>query len=324
MSNILLTVGELEDLKPTQIVQNEKVRKRFIQIYDTLWGGERGEAVYERESIFFNKILSADERLLAATKFSIFTAFIDLAINGLSLEPGARALCYLMIRNFKVGESVGSDGKSRSTYESRIVLSVSGYGELVLRACNGQIRYADNPVIVYEGDEFSFTDIGGQKTVSYTCRLPHDNKKIVAAFMRIVRPDGSNDYAVMYPEDWSRLESYSAKQNKKWNAQTRQYENSANPLYTSNNGGIDTGFLIAKLIKHAFKSYPKVRIGKGTELETEQADEPTSIEDMYGVEDAKGQFADQQKEAQPYGNPPDMSAGVTVDPQHAQEDDGAF
>lgn len=315
MSNILLTVGELAELKPTQIVQNEKVRKRFIQIYDTLWGGERGEAVYERESIFFNKILSDNKSLAGATNFSIFTAFIDLAISGLSLEPMSRALCYLLPRSCKVGDDA---------YEKRVMLSVSGYGELVLRACNGQIRYADNPVIVYEGDEFSFTDIGGQKTVSYTCRLPHDNKKIVAAFMRIVRPDGSTDYAVMYPEDWSRLESYSAKQNKKWNAQTRQYENSANPLYTSNNGGIDTGFLIAKLIKHAFKSYPKVRIGKGTELETEQADEPTSIEDMYGVEDAKGQFADQQSEAQPYGNSPDMSAGVTVDPQHAQEDDGAF
>lgn len=314
MSNILLTVGELEDLKPTQIVQNEKVRKRFIQIYDTLWGGERGEAVYERESIFFNKILSDNKSLSGATKFSIFTAFIDLAINGLSLEPMSRALCYLLPRSHKVGDDA---------YEKRVVLSVSGYGELVMRARNGQIRYADNPVVVYDGDDFSFSESGGQKTVSYTCRLPHDGKKIIAAFIRIVRPDGTSDYSVMCREDWERLKGYSAEQNRKWNNQARKYEKAANTLYTSNNGDIDTGFLIAKLIKHAFKSYPKVRIGKATELESEKADE-TPVEDMYGVEDAKGQFADQQSEAQPYGNPPDMSAGVTVDPQHAQEDDGAF
>ncbi len=56
------------------------------------WGN--GEAAYERESIYFNKALRDKGKLQRATPFSIFTAFIDLAVCGLSLEPGTRALAY--------------------------------------------------------------------------------------------------------------------------------------------------------------------------------------------------------------------------------------
>ena len=42
---------------------------------------------------------------------------------------------------------------------------------------------------------------------------------------------------------------------------------------------------MAKCIKHAFKSYPKVRIGRGTELQSQQVDEKPKLtdEDIYGV-----------------------------------------
>ena len=111
MSNIALTVEQINALHPLDIVKNETVRQRFIQIYDTLWGEGEGEKAYEKESTYFNRILSDNEKLAtSSTRFSIFTAFIDLAVCGLSLEPGTRALCYLQGRNYKVGETVGSDG----------------------------------------------------------------------------------------------------------------------------------------------------------------------------------------------------------------------
>lgn len=320
MSAITLAVEQINAMNPLDIVKDDRVRQRFIQIYDALWGAGEGEAAYERESIYFNQILSDNEKLRkVVSKFSIFTAFIDLAVCGLSLIPGSRALCYLQGRNVKIGENNG-----RAVYEGRLTVTISGYGELVLRARSGQIRHADNPVLVYEEDDFSFSDRDGRKSVDYTCRIPHKTNHIVAAFIRITRADGSIDYSVMFEEDWLRLKDYSSKNNKKWDDASRRYVAGApNELYTSNGGGIDTGFLSAKCIKHAFKSYPKVRIGRGTELETQQPD--TCDEDYYGT--SADEPAAASDPAPAFGNAPDPSAGVRVDPSESQQsgdDDGAF
>ena len=320
MSNIALSVEEINKLQPLDIVNNPLVRQRFITIYDTLWGNGRGEAAYEREANYFNHILGDDERLQRTTKFSIFTSFVDLAISGLSLEPGTRALCYLMGRN----HCIGTDNTGKKIYEPRLTLTVSGYGELVMRARAGQIRFADNPVLVYEEDEFSFSDKGGRKMVDYTCHFPHTSGHIVACYLCITRADGTKDYSVMLEEDWLRLQGYSARSNRRWDNNTRQWVERPNELYNANGGRIDPGFLMAKCIKHAFKTYPKVRIGKYTAMESEQIDEPQpEIDDFYGVADPTPQQpAPAQEET--FAPQPDLSAGVTVDPALDSEDDGTF
>ena len=293
-------------MQTLDIVKADIVRDRFISIYDTLWGNGTGEAAYERESIYFNKLLREKPELQNGTRFSLFTAFIDLAICGLSLEQGARALCYLIGRNVNIGT------RERPVWEGRVVLTISAYGELVLRARAGQIRHADNPVLVYENDEFSFSDRGGRKEVNYTCRLPHAGKRVVACYLRLTRADGSIDYSVMTEEDWVRLAGYSASQDKR--------NHRPNALYTSNNGSIDTGFLMAKCVKHAFRTYPKVRVGRGTELESKQVEEKEiEINDeLYGIGNATEEAM--QPEPQPFGPPAnDISSGVTVD---AGDDDG--
>lgn len=302
MNNLQLTVDEINQLKPLNIVEHPVVRERFTQIYETLWG--HGEAAYQRESIFFNKALRDNDngKLQRATPFSIFIAFIDLAICGLSLEPGARALTYLMGRNVNIGT------KEAPKWEGRCVLTVSAYGELVMRTRAGQIRHADNPVLVYDNDEFSFKDTDGRKSVSYTCNLPHTGHSIIACYLRITRADSSIDYAVMFPEDWCRLAGYSQKQNR----------GRANELYGMDQSGIvhiDPGFLMAKCIKHAFKTYPKVRIGRGTELQSQQVDEQPQLSDadIYGVNPETGEVTDNTRKTapQPFGDnvPPQ---GVTV------------
>lgn len=319
MSNILITVEEINKMSPLNIVLSAPVKQRFIQIYDTLWGEGSGEAAYERESIFFNRLLANDERLVkGATRFSIFTAFIDLAVCGLSVEPGVRALAYLQGRNYKIGKN--PEGKD--IYEGRLTLTISGYGELVLRSRCGQIKYADNPVIVYEEDSFSFSDTDGRKSVCYTCNLPHKSNNIIACFIRITRTDGSIDYAVMFEEDWKRLSDYSSKQNRYWDKDQRRWiDKGPNELYKSNEGGIDTGFLMAKCIKHAFKTYPKVRIGKGTELQTEQEETASSIDDFYGIRPD----ANQPMKTEAFGPQQDTSAGIIINPEQPEvADDGAF
>lgn len=315
MSQITLTIEQLNAMDALEIATAPMVRDKFIDIYNTLWGAGTGEAAYERESRFFNRLLSDNADLQKGTHFSLFTAFIDLAVCGLSLEPGARALCYLIGRNQKTSQKLDAQGRPMKdskgypvyNWEGRVVLTVSAYGELVLRERSGQIRHADNPVLVYEGDEFSFSDRGGRKEVEYVCHLPHTGKRIVACYLRITRADGSVDYSVMTEEDWVRLAQYSARQNR----------SGANALYGVDQKGIvniDPGFLMAKCIKHAFKTYPKVRIGRGTELQSQQTEEQEiEINDsLYGVEAVQEpQQADLCQETQ--------QAGVTID---TGEDDG--
>lgn len=334
MSNINVTVDQLNEIKPLEIVLDENVKQRFILIHDTLWGN--GKEAYERESIYFNRLLSEKPELANnVTHFSIFTAFIDLAVCGLSVEPGVRALCYLQGRRFCIGQNE----RGVKQYESRLVLTISGYGELVLRARCGQIKYADNPVLVYKEDNFSFSDNGERKSVKYTCNLPHTSGDIIACFMKIVRTDNSIDYAVMFQEDWERLSNYSAENNKYWDKTRNEWVKNPNELYSSNNGNIDTGFLMAKCIKHAFKTYPKVRIGKGTELQSEQPEDSQLMDDFYNLGDVQQMNQDPNP---PFGNAPDYSSGVqyagdsqcssghapsdTVESpkEEMPEDDGAF
>ena len=320
MDNLNLTVERINSLKPLDVVRDEKVRANFIRVYDTLWGEGEGEKAYERESVFFNKHLSDNIRLQGATPFSIFTCFIDLAICGLSVEGGARAQCYLIGRNVKVGQNVNERGEKKDVYEGHLSLSISGYGEIYMRQRAGQVQYVDNPTIVYENDEFKVSDCDGHKKVYYVCNIPHTGKCIVAAYIRIVRADGTSSYEVMYEEDWMRLRDYSGKQNRKWDVALRNYKENPNELYTSNGGQIDTGFLIAKLIKHAFKVYPKMRTGKNTELESQREENTQQeIDDFYGVPP--------KKEETSFAPPTDMSAGVKAVPETTAagaEDDGAF
>ena len=106
MGNINLTVEEINRLEPTAIATNELVRAKFIQIYEAMWTpstGITGEAAYERESRNFNRILGEKEDLRKnCTRFSLFTAFLDVAISGLTLDPGTRAQAGLLARALAV------------------------------------------------------------------------------------------------------------------------------------------------------------------------------------------------------------------------------
>lgn len=332
MSNINLTVEQINELQPMDIATNDFVRAKFIQIYEAMWTpttGVSGEAAYERECRNFNRILTEkDDIRKKCTRFSIFTAFLDVAISGLSLEPGARAQCYLLSRSVAV-DSYLDQGHKKNKYETHCVLTISGYGELLHRARVGQIRHADNPVIVYAEDEFEFGERNGNKFVNYTCRLPHTSGQITACFMKITRADGSPDYAVMLPEDWSRLAGYSARNNARWDYEKKQWTNiKPNALYGQQEDGslrIDSGFLVAKCIKHAFKSYPKARVGRNTQLESQQVDETEISDDIYGLEDGSavntstGEVIERKDTG--FAPAPDTSAGVTVNPEAS--DDGA-
>ena len=313
MSNVALKLSEFQKYNAENILDCEAVMEKVVEVYN-LMHGEGGEAFFERERQNFQKIISESIYLKKCTAFSIYTSIIDLSVYNLSVEPGAQATAYLIPRNVNIGK--GSDCKD--VYETRCNLKISGYGELVIRASAGQILYADNPIVVYDNDEFSCSVSGEKKSVEYKCNLPHKGHQVIGCFIRIVRSDRSVDYSWLLEEEIERLKGYSSKANKKWNERERKYECKANELYTSNDGSIDTGFLIAKTIKHAFKTYPKIKVGKSTVLQSEDP-EPEKTEDIYGVQTDSVPSENER----PFGPPVnDMAKGVTID--KSSSPDGPF
>lgn len=313
MSNAISLAKELQSMKAIDVIRNERVRNQFISVYNSIWK-EGGEQVYEREAIYFNQQLRDKQNLRECSGTSIFYAFIDLAVKGLTLATGAQALCYLIPRSVKIG----IDQSEKDIWEKVCNLTISGYGELVLRKNAGQIRHADNPVIVYEGDTFQYGEQNGQKIVNYMSAFPRRSNKIIACFLKITRADGTIDYSVMTEQDWMRLKGYSDKQNTYYDSKTRQYVTKSNELY-GKDGQIDTGFLMAKCVKHAFKTYPKLNIGRGTALETEiiEQHKPADFDPYGGVDDGQSEHQEQS-----FAPAPDMSAGVTIDPTQQSDNNG--
>lgn len=320
MSNpTIMWATELSTIKATDVIRNERVRTQFINVYNSIWT-EGGEQAYEREAIYFNQQLRDKPNLRECSGLSVFYAFIDLAVKGLTLAGGAQPLCYLIPRSVKAG----TDARGNDVWEKACNLTISGYGELVLRKNAGQIRHADNPVIVYEGDSFEYGEKDGKKFVNYMSSFPRKSNKITGIFMKITRADGSVDYSVMAEDDWKRLKNYSDKQNSYFDRKTNQWVTKSNELY-SKDGQIDTGFLIAKCIKHAFKTYPKINIGKGSVMESDIIDNPYApYQGNPGLP-----VAEHQEPPNCIPNPgedvdPAMTAGggVTFDP--AEDNDGTF
>lgn len=282
MSNqIQIKVEELNALPATKIVENENVEKKFVQMYDAIWGSQMGEQIYHKEVFNFKKVLRENPKLAECTNMSLYGCFLDMAVNGLSLDNTSHPHCYLIPRKTKTGHK---DQRGYDVYENRASVSVTGYGELTMRMRAGQIRYADNPVVVYNGDIFAVSLNNGVKQITYQAAIPRKSNKVIGAFIRIVRCDGSEDYQWLLEGDIQRLANFSAKNNSYWKDGHR-VEGKANDLYFSHEGGIDPGFLENKMIKHAFDAYPKVRTGNYTIMETE-TEEPPVVD--YGIVDEGG------------------------------------
>ncbi len=265
MSNaIQVKVEELNALPATKIVENKKVEAKFIQMYNAIWGSQMGEQIYNKEVFNFQKVLRENPGVAECSKMSLYGCFLDMAVNGLSLDNTSHAQCYLIPRKVKTGYK---NDKGYDEYEKRANVSVTGYGELFMRMRSGQIRYADNPVVVYEGDIFAIGLDNGVKRITYSAAIPRKSSKVIGAFIRIIRMDSSEDYQWLLEGDIQRLAKYSENSNSYWK-DGHKIEGKANALYSSANGGIDPGFLENKMIKHAFDAYQKVRTGQYTIMET--------------------------------------------------------
>ena len=273
--------SELEKFTVAEVVDDDRVRNRFVELYNSRSIKKNGEAEYIQATESFMRAIQEDNNLKQCTTLSLYNAFLDMAIFGVNVAKQSKPLAYLLWNSVNVGT------KDKPIYEKRANLEISPYGELAIRQQRGQIKYADNPVIVYEGDDYSGVYYkGGQKCVDY--KPNHKSTKIVAGFLKIVRLDGTIDFAEIDLQGIERLKGYSARKNR----------GDANALYTSNKGQIDSGFLTAKLVKHAFKTYPRIdNPNVNAVFETHQIEnEVEETEDLYGVDEETGEIEETQAE----------------------------
>jgi len=262
---IQTTVNFLDGLAVTKIPEDQRVAEKFITVFNKVHGSRMGEMMYETEKYHFQKKLSENQELQKCSKVSLYGAFIDMAVQGLSLDP-TKKLCYLVPSNVNIGT------KENPQWEKRATLEISPYGELGLRQLAGQLDGAEEPVVVYEGDTFECGEKDGKKFVNYSMKTSH-SEVVVGCFLKLLKKDGGYDYVWLLKADIARLMKYSDRKNK-GNGDLSK----ANPLYTSGPGRqIDSGFLKAKTIKHAFKSYPKINI-KGAYSQLEPVEETETID----------------------------------------------
>lgn len=260
---------------------------KFVEVYSQKFGPDKAEAFFEEQkNLFINELTygSYKDFLKQADAMSIYFAFLFLAINGLSLEKGTTTTCYLECRRVKIGEDPNrrnAKGYPEAIYQTSAVITITGYGEIVLRQRAGQIRSVDSPKVVYDCDTFRYGESDGRPTLTWEKCLPRpQGSKIIACYVRIIKNDGSADYFVLDTDEILRLKAYSGKSN--WGK--------ANALYGIKEDGsdIDTGFLKSKTVKHAFKGYPKLSIGAGGAFESDKDIEQTPAPDSTQETPANG------------------------------------
>lgn len=268
---------DIEKMKRTDVCDFK--HDKFVEIYEQKFQ-QPGEPFFQEQKALFLSELTGGSyapMLARASVFSILNAFMSLAINGLSLEKGLTTLCYLECRSQKAGQ----DDKGKFIYRNMATITITGYGEVLLRQRAHQIKGIDNPVIVYDCDDFKFMERNGHKEVEYMKCIPRPaGSKLIACYVKIVKIDGSYDYFCMDQDGMVRLRNYSQRFNG---------GRFANSLYGQQPdcSDIDTGFLISKTIKHAFKGYNKIPISGGASFE---ADKDTDAP----MEQQQESFAQQQ------------------------------
>lgn len=259
---------KLNQVKPYEVP--DFCKEKFCQVYKQKFRQDPITFFEQQQSLWLAEMKSGSyaQALQKATPLSCVNAFMFLAIFGLSLEKCSTTTCYLECRSQKAGK----DSQGRDVYLSNACITVTGYGEIFLRQCAGQIKGADSPVVIYDCDKIEFGEKDGHKFINYTKAFPKPaGSKIIGCYVRIVKSDGTADYFLMDMDDVLRLKNYSTRFNG---------GKFSNPLYGRSEDGsdIDTGFLKSKTIKHAFKGYPRLELTQGGAMESDKDEEPMQAE----------------------------------------------
>lgn len=246
-------MGILEKLKGKKtldIFDLPEVKDNFCLLWTRL-NDNNCEVAWDIETTAIKRLAAQDTNIREATAVSAYAALMDIAVQGVSIvDPGGKPLAYFM-----PAKAVNVGTKENPLWEKRVKLSISPYGELHLRKRAGHIKEAYNVVYVYDGDDFEVVN-GVPHHISR-----HKGKKIIAAWMKILTANNNLDYKILYHSDMMAIKSRSDQQK--------------NDNWIGADGDPTPGMWRAKTIKHAFATYPKLRLGMNTVLDTETPENET-------------------------------------------------
>lgn len=242
---------KLKQVKPMAIPELEETRDRFRDLYILLHPNSASQAIakYEAERFHFRNLVFESRDLQACTPLSLYGAFIDTAVHDLSFDPAMKHV-YLIAESHNVGT------KENKVWEKRARAVISGQGELILRMRQGHVKYVDNPVLVYSCDELKSGTKDGRFYIEHNMAWPRPaDATIIASYIRIERFDGSSDYKMLSILDIERFKRLAK------GADPASYSEDRLP-----------GMIEAKTIKHAFRGFPKLKLGTwtGTQSDTSE------------------------------------------------------
>lgn len=221
----------------------------YVTLYNTAHGNSLdvdGHAHYFRETDYLKQIILDSSYIAGCSTLSFMTLLLDLAYHGLSIQPISKPLAYVLPRKSTIKNADGT-----KTDELRAQLGITAYGEIALRIRSGIIKHVDNPVMVYKGDFFEQSEdpITRETRIGYQAR--YESEEIVRAFVKITRYDDTWDYKTISLDDMMRLKSKS--------------DNKTGAPWTGGaNGGPLRGMWETKVLKHAFNTYPRIKLGLNT------------------------------------------------------------
>jgi len=245
----------------SNFLEKIEVKDRFTSIFKgvhNLQSEERAKDLFEVEKFHFLKLIAENPKLGECTQNSTVGTFLDVISNGLSFEK-AQGHVYVMARNVKTGKKDGN----KDIYETRMSYEIAKNGAMRMVKRAGSVKDIIDPVIVYEGDEFSIRNNNGFLNINHLPAIPRKSNKIYGGYCFVITRDNRRE-PFWYPiENVGRLKTFSAKQNKVWDDTKKSYvDGKPNDLYSSGiEGQIDEGFFLTKVVKAALKNYSKQPLG---------------------------------------------------------------
>jgi len=133
-SPALLTAKMIEEAPSTKaLLDIPALQNSWANTYNKVSGRNDGAMRFEAEKVLFMQLVTGNKAFEKVTKFSLYTAFVQLAISGLTLRDG---IAYVIPYGDKAEFVPGWQGRLEQINEMR------------------NVRHTNAPQVVYDCDEF--------------------------------------------------------------------------------------------------------------------------------------------------------------------------
>jgi phage RecT family recombinase len=262
-----LTAKVLNSTKNLQeLLDLPAVRAQCIRNYELTKRDGRGELIFERERVLFLKTVNDNPKLQECTRLSVYTAMIQLLASGLSLNEQQCAI-------------VPRKGVAywQPMYKGRIEQMMD----------NPEVVWVNQPVCVYEGDDFEYEMGEEPKIIRHRPQRDNKGKPLTHVYLIIEYKHGKKMY-IMTKEEVHNVRSYSERY--KYNPEKSAWTTSEPEMWKKS------------IIHRVYKTFPKNARMKALDAVLDKQpdlEEEAITEDVdYGLVDEEGNDMEPTSEAE--------------------------